>query len=66
MGQLREKCAPVPLCAPQIPQRIGWDPRRTFVHQREELTPGRVKLHKEELCILSQYVIRMDKSHGCP
>jgi hypothetical protein len=39
----------VALCAPQIPQRMGWDPRRIFVHQKEEVTPGRIKLRKEEL-----------------
>jgi hypothetical protein len=44
---------------------MGWDPRRIFVYQREELTPGRRKLDKEELRNLSQLVIRMDKSHGC-
>jgi hypothetical protein len=43
---------------------MGWDPRRIFVHQREELTPGRIKLHKEELRNMSQLVIRMDKSHS--
>jgi hypothetical protein len=44
---------------------MGWDPRRIFVHQREELTPGRIKLHKEEIRNLSQLVLRMDKSNGC-
>lgn len=53
------------LCAPQILQRMSWDPRRICVQQREELTPVRIKLHKEELRNLSQLVLRMDKSHGC-